>query len=136
MTLQVGSRLIWQILGVTLMACGVLGKFGAFMAMIPDPVIGTTVCLLPPEVSPAHDAGRRKSSDIVGRTHHPCQNEYQKHTINESEVAVNTLLGRLEENISTFCLDGQPTSAMLRSRGAEMRLGLTSGFLINLDISY
>ena len=25
------------------MLCGVLGKFGAFMAMIPDPVIGTIV---------------------------------------------------------------------------------------------
>ena len=25
------------------MLCGVLGKFGAFMAVIPDPVIGTTV---------------------------------------------------------------------------------------------
>ena len=45
-TWQVGSRLIWQILGVILMLCGVLGKFGAFMAMIPDPVIGTTVSVL------------------------------------------------------------------------------------------
>ena len=45
-TWQVGSRSIWQVLGVILMLCGVLGKFGAFMAMIPDPVIGTTVSIL------------------------------------------------------------------------------------------
>ena len=28
-TWQVGSRSIWQVLGVILMLCGVLGKFGA-----------------------------------------------------------------------------------------------------------
>ena len=46
LTWQVGSRLIWQVLGVILMLFGVLGKFGALMAMIPDPVIGTTVSIL------------------------------------------------------------------------------------------
>ncbi|KAK2172435.1 hypothetical protein NP493_959g01063 [Ridgeia piscesae] len=38
-----GARYTWYVLGVLLMVCGLFGKLGAVLAIIPDPVIGGTV---------------------------------------------------------------------------------------------
>ena len=40
---QMGARYTWYVLGVLLMVCGLFGKLGAVLAIIPDPVIGGTV---------------------------------------------------------------------------------------------
>ena len=40
---QVASRVMWQLLGVMLMLFGVFNKFGAFITLIPDPIIGALV---------------------------------------------------------------------------------------------
>ena len=41
--LQVASRIMWQVLGIMLMLFGVFNKFGAFITLIPDPIVGTLV---------------------------------------------------------------------------------------------
>ncbi|OWF50977.1 Solute carrier family 23 member 2 [Mizuhopecten yessoensis] len=37
---KVASRRVFQVAGVILVVCGVIGKFGAVLTLIPDPVIG------------------------------------------------------------------------------------------------
>ena len=34
---------MWQVLGIMLMLFGVFNKFGAFITLIPDPIVGTLV---------------------------------------------------------------------------------------------
>jgi xanthine/uracil permease len=42
---QVASRAVFIAAGVTLMICGVIGKVGAALALIPQPIIGGTLLL-------------------------------------------------------------------------------------------
>ena len=44
--LQVGSRAVVMMTSVILICLGMLGKFGAFFVMIPDPVIGGVFMIL------------------------------------------------------------------------------------------
>ena len=34
------SRRVWQVMSIVLIALGMFGKFGAALAIIPDPIIG------------------------------------------------------------------------------------------------
>lgn len=43
--LQVASRTVFATAGAILVLCGVVGKVGAVLAMIPDPIIGGTLLL-------------------------------------------------------------------------------------------
>jgi nucleobase transporter 1/2 len=44
--LQVASRAVFLTAGLILVFCGVVGKFGAVLTLIPDPVIGGTLTVL------------------------------------------------------------------------------------------
>ena len=35
---QVACRIVWILMGLVFMVCGVVGKFGAVLAIVPDPV--------------------------------------------------------------------------------------------------
>lgn len=43
---QVASRRVFQVAGVTLLLSGIIGKFGAVLTLIPDPIIGGTLTVV------------------------------------------------------------------------------------------
>jgi hypothetical protein len=42
---QVASRRVLQVAGLILLVCGMIGKFGAVLTLIPDPIIGGSLSL-------------------------------------------------------------------------------------------
>ena len=45
LSLQIGSRVVFVTAGAMLVFFGVLGKVGAVLALIPDPIVGGTLLL-------------------------------------------------------------------------------------------
>ena len=43
---QVASRRVFQVAGLIMIVCGVVGKFGAILTLIPEPVIGGSLTVL------------------------------------------------------------------------------------------
>lgn len=44
--LKVASRRVFQCTGLILLVCGIIGKFGAVLTLIPDPIIGGTLTIV------------------------------------------------------------------------------------------
>lgn len=44
--LQVASRRVFQVAGLILLIGGIIGKFGAVLTLIPDPIIGGTLTIV------------------------------------------------------------------------------------------
>ena len=44
--LQVASRRVFQVAGIIMIICGVIGKFGAILTLIPEPIIGGSLTVL------------------------------------------------------------------------------------------
>jgi nucleobase transporter 1/2 len=43
---QVASRRVFQVAGLILLVCGIIGKFGAVLTLIPDPIIGGSLTVV------------------------------------------------------------------------------------------
>ena len=43
---QVASRRVFQVAGIIMIVCGVIGKFGAILTLIPEPIIGGSLTVL------------------------------------------------------------------------------------------
>lgn len=43
---QVASRRVFQTAGLILIVCGIVGKFGAILTLIPEPIIGGTLTVV------------------------------------------------------------------------------------------